>query len=163
MDIKTNPSAGAGQITDGEIIAWSDKLATGVEIIDEQHKHLVALTNELFRACMRGGETLDAVFKETMSRMVEYVKFHFTFEQQMLQRVNYPDIVNHKKEHDTLIKTVLETTKDYGDGKRFVPNNFVRYLKDWIVSHIGHNDKMYAAYIMEQMKRGTITRKMVEG
>ena len=162
MDTKTNPPAGADQ-AGGEIIAWSDILATGIEIIDEQHKQLVNLTNELFRACMRGGETLDAVFKETMSRMVEYVKFHFTFEQQMLQRVNYPDFVNHKKEHDTLIKTVLETTKDYGGGKRFVPNNFVRYLKDWIVSHIGHNDKMYAAYIMEQLRRGTINKKMLEG
>jgi hemerythrin len=162
MEIKANPTADAGQ-AGGEIIAWSEILATGIEIIDEQHKQLVNLTNELFRACMRGGETLDAVFKETMSRMVEYVKFHFTFEQQMLQRVNYPDFVNHKKEHDTLIKTVLETTKDYGGGKRFVPNNFVRYLKDWIVSHIGHNDKMYAAYIMEQMRRGTITKKLIEG
>ena len=145
------------------IIAWTEALAIVIELIDNQHKQLVSLTNELFRACLRGGDTLDNVFKETMSRMVEYVRFHFSAEQAMLQRVHYPKFTEHKAEHDNLVKTVLEATKNYGDGKKFVPNNFVRFLKDWIVSHIGYNDRMYAAYIMEQMKKGLLTNKDLEG
>ncbi|MDR0495307.1 MAG: bacteriohemerythrin [Treponema sp.] len=151
------------QADNHEIIPWTHALVIGIELIDNQHKQLIMLTNELYRACLRGGTTLEAVFKETMSRMVEYVRFHFTTEQAMLQRVHYPDYAEHKKEHDSLIKTVLETTKDYSDGKKFVPNNFVRFLKDWIVSHIGYNDKIYAAYIMDQMKKGLLTKKYLEG
>ena len=145
------------------LITWTDALATGINLIDNQHRHLVDLTNELYRACTRGGDELDTVFKETMSRVVEYVRFHFGSEQQMLQRVKYPKYAEHKAEHDSLIKTVLETTRDYGDKKRFVPNNFVRFLKDWIVGHIGHSDKQYAAYVMELKKRGLITDKDLGG
>jgi hemerythrin len=148
---------------DDAIVSWSDALVIGIELIDNQHKQLIELTNELFRACLRGGDTLDSVFKETMSRMVEYVHFHFASEQAMLQRINYPNYAEHKREHDSLIKTVLEATKNYGDGKKFIPNNFVKFLKDWIVSHIGYNDKMYAAYIMNQMKKGLLTNKDLAG
>jgi hemerythrin len=151
------------QADDHEIISWSHALVTGIELIDNQHKQLIMLTSELYRACLRGGTTLEAVFKETMSRMVEYVRFHFTTEQTMLQRVHYPDYAEHKKAHDSLIKTVLEATQDYSDGKKFVPNNFVRFLKDWIVSHIGSNDRMYTAYIMDQLKKGLLTAKDIEG
>ena len=144
------------------IIAWNDSLATKIDLIDSQHKHLVDLTNELFRACRLGGDALDTVFKETMSRMVEYVRFHFGAEQEMLLRVKYPKFAEHKAEHDSLVKTILDTIKSYGKS-RFVPNNFVRFLRDWIVGHIGHSDKTYAAYIMELKKRGLISDKDIEG
>ena len=162
-DLKLNPADVLTQSNEAPFIAWTDSLAIGIELIDAQHKHLVVLTNELYKACMQGGNELDAVFKETMSRMVEYVRFHFGSEQEMLQRVKYPTLSEHKKLHEELIKTVLETTKEYGDKKRFVPNNFVRYLRDWIVGHIGHHDKMYAAYIADQLKRGLISNKDISG
>ena len=161
MIISTNPADNAAQ--NSIIVSWSDSLATGIELIDDQHKHLVALTNELYQACLLGGDKLETVFKETMSRMVEYVRFHFATEQAMLQRVKYPKYAEHKGEHDKLIKTVLETTKDYTDRKKFVPNNFVRYLKDWIVSHIGHADKTYALYIADQVKKGLLSNKDISG
>ena len=160
---KTNPVEGAAQGDNAPLISWSESLAIGIELIDSQHKQLVSLTNELYHACMLGGEELDATFKETMSRMVEYVHFHFGEEQKMLQRVKYPTYTEHKALHDELIKTVLESTKNYGSGRRFVPNNFVRYLRDWIVGHIGHHDKIYAAYIVDQMKKGLLTEKDITG
>lgn len=145
------------------LVTWTESLAIGIELIDNQHKQLLNLTNELFRACLRGGEVLDNVFKETMSRMVDYVRFHFTFEQEMLLRVKYPKYSVQKSEHDKLIMTVLEAVKSYESGKKFVPNTFVRFLKDWIVSHIGYHDKMYAAYIFDQMKKGLLSYKDLEG
>ena len=136
-------------LDDDEVfISWSDTLSVGIEMIDKQHKHLVALTNQLYQACRCGGNVRDIVFKETMSRMVEYIRFHFASEQKLLQSVNYPHYTEHKSEHDSLVKKVLETTKNYGGNKRFVPNNFVRFLRDWIVSHIAHEDKKFGFYIM---------------
>ena len=158
-----NPIDNLAHTEGAVIVTWVDSLATGIELIDNQHKHLVVLTNQLYQACLLGGDTLDTAFKETMSRMVEYVRFHFSFEQAMLQRVKYPKYAEHKAEHDKLIKTVLETTKDYSDRKKFVPNNFVRYLKDWIVGHIGHEDKIYSLYIADQMKKGLLSDKDITG
>jgi hemerythrin len=132
---------------DEVLVSWSDNLSTGIEMVDKQHRHLVALTNQLSQACRHGGNVRDIVFKETMSRVVEYIHFHFECEQKLLQNYNYPHYAEHKSEHDSLVKKVLETTKDYAENKRFVPNNFARFLRSWIVGHIAHEDKKFGLYV----------------
>jgi hemerythrin len=42
---------------------------------------------------------------------------------------------------------------------KFVPNNFVRTLKDWVFGHIAVYDKLYRAYVTEQLRKGELTEK----
>jgi len=145
-----------------EIVSWSDKYATGIELIDSQHHQLVNLTNELYRACLSGGNERLAGFKEAMSRMVDYVRFHFTAELKLLEAIKYPDYNNHKKMHNDLVEEILAASKTYDDGKKFVPNKFVRTLRDWVFGHIAVYDKIYAAYVAEQKSKGVLTEKMLK-
>jgi len=146
-----------------DMVVWDEKYATGIELIDSQHKELFSLTNELFRACMGDEETLKSVFIETMGRMVEYVRFHFGAEQQMLQRINYPDYQEHKKQHDKLIRDILDAANAHNNGDRLVANQFVRTMRDWILSHIAFTDKLYVAYIADQKKKGLLSDKEING
>jgi len=146
-----------------DIVIWDEKYATGIHLIDSQHKELFSLTNELFHACLGEEETLEGVFKETMERMVDYVRFHFGAEQVLLQRLRYPDYHEHKKQHDTLVLQILEAVKEYNEGKKLVPNQFVRILRDWILSHIAHYDKLFASYIANQKKKGLLSDKEING
>jgi len=146
-----------------DIVVWDEKYATGIDLIDNQHKELFFLTNELFRACLGGESVVQGVFKETMGRMVDYVRFHFSAEQDLLQKINYPDYQEHKKQHDTLVMKILEAVKEYSEGKKLVPNQFVRTLRDWILSHIAHYDKLYASYIATLLKNGSISDKDISG
>jgi hemerythrin len=144
------------------VVAWDEKYAVGIELIDNQHKELFSLTNELFRACLSREETLKTVFKETMGRMVEYVRFHFSAEQELMQRIKYPDYLEHKKQHDAMVRDILEAVKGYNEGKKFVPNQFVRTLRDWILSHIAHYDKLYASFIVTQKKNGLLNDRDIK-
>jgi len=135
------------------IIIWEDRYDTHIEHIDTQHKKLVDLINDLYHACLVGQSSADTVFKEAMSRMVEYVHFHFTEEQELLKRINYPEYHDHKNQHDSLIKDILEAAKEFDEGKKFVPNHFVRTLKDWVLSHIAVYDKNYALFIAGQKRK----------
>jgi hemerythrin len=146
-----------------DMVVWDEKYATGIPLIDSQHKELFSLTNELFRACMSGDEALKNVFKETMGRMVDYVRFHFGAEQELLQRLKYPDYTEHKKQHDILIRDILEAVNGYNKGEKFVPNQFVRTMRDWILSHIALTDKLYVAYITAQKKKGLLNDKDING
>ena len=145
-----------------EYIKWGDIYSTGIRQIDEQHKQLVILTNQLYHACLAGDDSVGSVFKEAMSRMVEYVRFHFSAEQKLLEQINYPNCKDHKTKHDALIKDILEMAKEYGEGRKFVPNHFVRILKDWVFGHIAVEDKIYSAFVQEQMKRGLLTAGVLE-
>ena len=158
MNIKTGDSSDLSK-NYSEIVVWGDNYATGIELIDNQHKELVNLTNRLYRACMGSDQNVEATFKEIMSKMVEYVRFHFTAEQNLLKNISFPHYSDHTKEHNTLIKNILDAAKEYNEGNRFTPNNFVRTLKDWVFGHIAFSDKIYSAYIAEQKKKGLLSEK----
>ena len=146
-----------------DIVAWDDKYAIGITMIDNQHRELISLTNELFRACLDGDEVLKDVFKETMERMVDYVRFHFGAEQELLQRIRYPGYQEHKRQHDVLVLDILNAVKEYKEGKKFVPNQFVRTLRDWILSHIAYSDQLYASYVVNQKQKGLLADHEING
>jgi hemerythrin len=135
-----------------EFVSWSDNLSIGIGVIDEQHRELLRLTNDLYRGCSRIGEERDLYFKDAIHRSVDYVKIHFSTEESLLEKVNYPDIEAHKKEHRDFIIKVLENVRDFEDGKRFAPSAFVRFLRDWILTHIAVSDKNYGPYLLNSGK-----------
>ena len=145
-----------------EIVTWDEKYSVGIELINGQHHELIVLTNQLYNACFENDDKLHTAFKKAMSSLVGYVRFHFEAELKILNAVNYPDYLKHKKMHEDLVRDILEAVKDYNEGKKFVPNNLVRTLKDWIFSHIAVYDKMYSIYVMNQIKTGALSIKALK-
>jgi hemerythrin len=138
------------------LIEWNQRYSVGIPKIDEQHKELVRLTNELYASCLGDDDEMRARFKSTLRALVRYVSDHFGAEERLLQWVHYPRYAEHKKEHESFVKKILEEMDAYLGGKSFVPNNFVRYLKDWILSHIAVSDKHFADYIFSLKKQKCI-------
>jgi hemerythrin len=148
---------------DDKIVSWEDAYSTGIELIDNQHKELISHTNMLYQACLSGENIAKPLFKETLSGMVEYVRFHFTAELELLNRVKYPDYQDHKSQHDLLIKKIIAASNDYQAGTKFIATGFVRTLKNWIFGHIAVSDKNYAAYVADQKTKGLLSDKDILG
>jgi hemerythrin len=139
---------------DEVFIKWEERYAVGIGTIDEQHKQLVHLTNTLHQACRQGEQTAMANFKEALRAAVDYVAFHFTTEERIMEQTTYPDMAAHKKEHDGFVKKVLESTKQFDGGHTFAPKEFVEFLRDWLLTHIAVSDKKCADYILKQQRSG---------
>jgi hemerythrin len=129
-------------------IEWEDRYSTGIPAIDDQHKELIALTNNLYESCQAGVDVANKQFAKALHAAVDYVKTHFGFEERLLQQKAYPYLEWHKTQHAGFIKKILEDAKRFDSGEAYVPNGFVRYLRDWILSHIALADKAYAKYIL---------------
>jgi len=127
-------------------VTWDSSYNVGIDSVDKQHKHLIYLTNSLYNACLDDKAELDTAFKEVMKELVEYVSFHFKDEERIMEEVNYPGLQEHKQIHQQFIKKILAAVDDYQKGKQFVPNSFVRFLRDWLFNHILVNDKEMAKY-----------------
>jgi hemerythrin len=136
---------------DSTIVAWDDKYLLGIPVIDEQHKKLVLMANELYAGCLQGGAEADACFKRIIHGLVDYINQHFAFEEKLLKGLAYPNFAAHKAEHDGFIRNVVQNVKDYEAGKPFVANNFARYLRDWVLQHIAFTDKKYVAFVKPKM------------
>jgi hemerythrin len=143
-------------------VVWDDRYSVGIPLIDDQHKRLIELTNDLYDACREGTEVAATHFKEAVRGTVDYVKYHFAAEEKLLENAKYPNFAAHKKEHESFVIKVLEDVKNFEEGKKFVPNVFVRYLRDWILAHIAVEDKKYADYILAMKKRGVLKQKVTE-
>ena len=126
-----------------ELIKWTNKLACGIKVIDEQHMGLVSLVNEMFNHVTGNAVQENNYFARVAHEAVNYVKNHFSAEEKILLATKYPGYIGHKKEHDDFIQTLLESIRDYQAGKRFTLSTFTRFLKDWILSHIALVDKEY--------------------
>ncbi|MDR2376020.1 MAG: hemerythrin family protein [Treponema sp.] len=138
------------------LVKWDDKYSVGIPLIDEQHKELIRLTNELYQGCLAGDATAYDFFFNTIRKAMNYVKYHFSAEEKILENIKYPYLAEHKKQHEDFVLKMVEDVKSFQKGKKFVPNNFVRFLKEWILSHIAIVDTQYAKYIISLKKQGKL-------
>jgi hemerythrin len=142
---RTNPE-------DSVSVVWDERYQLGIPEIDAQHRQLINLTNELYQGCMAGDEAAKAYFTKTIHGTVDYVKTHFSYEEKMLAEAGYPYLAWHKAQHAGFIKQILDDAAKFNAGEKFVPNKFVRFLRDWILSHIAMTDRNYAAFILHGEK-----------
>jgi hemerythrin len=123
------------------LVEWEDRYSVGIPFVDDQHRELIRLTNELYKGCLGGEEVARAYFMTAVKGTVDYVKYHFSAEEKLLENVKFPEFAEHKRQHEGFVKQVLEDVQSFQEGKKVVPNVFVRFLKDWILSHIAVLDE----------------------
>ncbi|MDR3115756.1 MAG: bacteriohemerythrin [Treponema sp.] len=141
-------------------ITWKDTYSVGIPQIDKQHQDLVQLTINLYEACMRGAEPRRTYFKQALHEIVGYVRFHFSAEERLMELIEFPDLAEHKKQHEHFVKKVLVDVKQFESGKTIIPNIFVRFLRDWILTHIGKEDQKYGDYIKYAQKESLVADKL---
>jgi hemerythrin len=133
---------------DDDIFTWQDEYSVDFEVIDNQHKQLVKMTNDLFKACNHDttGESARAVLKKTLRGAVEYAQVHFYTEEKYMSQVNYPELPEHKAEHGSFIVKILDELKRFEDGNQSLIS-LANFLKEWLLHHIAVSDKKYAPYL----------------
>ena len=127
------------------LMAWSDNLSVNVTQIDEQHKKLVGMLNDLHDA-MKQGKGSDAS-GNVLSGLVQYVATHFATEEKLMKEHAYPEYLKHKIEHDALTKQALDLQKQLQEGKPVLTVELMKFLKDWLSNHILGTDKKYGPYL----------------
>jgi len=134
-----------------DFIEWSDSLSIGVKEIDDQHKGLAAMVNEMSEG-IKGGWGKEAR-DEVLTRLVEYTKVHFATEESLMTISNYPGAHNHKRQHEQLIDMVGSYIKKYNEDPSASNYDLLFFLKRWLVEHIMKDDKALGDHLV---KHGTI-------
>ena len=129
------------------LIEWSSDLEVGVTIIDQQHLSLVHLINNLYWA--QRDKSAANVLKDIMEELITYTEFHFSSEEEFMERANYSKLEGHKKLHLDLIGKVLDFSKKVQTGKADIDQDLMDFLKDWLLNHIKKEDHDY----MSAMKK----------
>lgn len=122
-------------------INWNSKFSVQIKEIDDQHKVLVNLLNELYDS-MESKDS-EKVIGRIIGELVEYTAFHFRTEETYFDNFNYKETVDHKQKHRSLIKKLFVIKSDFESGKISVSNDLLEFLKQWLFEHILVTDKEY--------------------
>jgi hemerythrin len=128
------------------VYAWDISLATGQELIDEQHKQLFTTINDLLQASSQGKA---AEIKKGLDFLNSYTIKHFFDEEQIQKKYNYPDYGNHKRYHEDFKVTIRNLSHKLilnGVTPQLV-DDLCKTAGDWLVNHIRGQDLRLAAHI----------------
>ncbi len=130
------------------LMNWKDDYSVNVGMIDQQHKKLISLLNDLYDG-LREQKGKDVVGK-VLGDLVSYTEAHFTSEERLMKTHGYPAYLQHKVEHDALTSKVVAFQKDFNAGRTSVPVELLHFLRDWLSNHILGTDKLYSSYFQSK-------------
>ncbi len=133
------------KIISNRFVKWSDSLSVGIDSIDNDHKKLLGMINQLQTAAHY--HTDDDMIENILNELIDYTKYHFTREEGLMQECGYPDLEEHKKQHTSMIAQVTDFIDKYRtDGTR-TADDVAQYLKAWLINHIDGTDQKYTPYL----------------
>jgi hemerythrin-like metal-binding protein len=130
------------------LFEWKDEYSLGHPEIDNQHKRLFKLADDLHVA-MSQGKGRDAL-SATLANLINYTKIHFATEERLMQQYHYPDYAQHQQVHDKLTAQVVQFQKEFEATRSAMTVQIIQFLKDWLVHHIGQTDKKVALFLKEK-------------
>ena len=129
------------------LINWDESLSVGIPGLDEQHRQLINLLNELNDA-MKAGKAKD-ILSTVLKEVIDYTAYHFSTEERHMDTVAFTGTFNHKMEHKKLIDKALSLHKDVDAGKLMVTIEVMKFLQEWVTGHILGTDRKYTAAFRE--------------
>jgi hemerythrin len=132
------------------LIEWSDDLSVEIAEIDEQHKKLISLINQLQKA-MKAGQGKQ-VLTDVLGQLSDYVGVHFGTEEKYMQAFKYAGYLSHKKEHTDFQRKIAQFGQDFAKGSTSISVDLFNFLNSWLINHIKVIDKKYTAVFKENIK-----------
>lgn len=141
------------EIAGFEIFPWNKNFETGLPLIDEQHRKLVRLTNQLTTHLMnKDAVEIERVFEELSA----YADYHFKAEEKIWQPyfIDDPWFTNHLQTHDDFLTKISELRKEHATKPIYaVIEGIIKFLIHWLAFHILETDKRMA-FVLQAVDSG---------
>ncbi len=131
-----------------ELIKWGKAFEIGIQTIDEQHKRLVGMVNDLYQKLKDGATSED--LRNLINGLIDYTANHFRTEEELFEKYDYPEKEIHRKIHEKLVEKVLDYQRRVEAGEPGIAYDLLAFLKDWLANHICVTDKKYGPFLKEK-------------
>ena len=128
-------------------IEWNEYLELNIPEIDEQHRRWVDIINNLHDSLMAHGGA-HHLTDRILNDMLDYCRFHFTFEEDFMQKAGYPDSVVHKSLHNVFMANLMTKLQQERGGGLVLNTEIMKILTGWLQSHIQAEDRKYCEFAL---------------
>lgn len=127
-------------------IQWSTQFELGHERIDAEHRIFLRLVNE-FGDRVERGLPLEMLVR-TLREIRKYAEFHFVSEENIMEELGYPRLVEHRALHGALLDALAGWIGALSAGN-LDPAEVRKSLVEWFAAHTSQEDQKLVAHIRD--------------
>lgn len=125
------------------IYQWKSQYDVGLELIDVEHRNLIACINKLIIA-----QNLDQyIVLKLADEVIAYAEFHFLSEENLMYITQYPEFKSHVEIHNKLLEQLREHKKGLSKSI-YCLQDFVTFLVHWFIEHTQTEDPKVAKHVL---------------
>lgn len=126
-------------------IEWLDSFSVNNAEIDEQHQEWIRIYNDLHNKMITGKVgARDGI--ESLRAMLDYARYHFSFEETFMRALEYPGFIKHHRMHKDFDTLLYGYCRKAESGELVLNSEIINILKQWLLDHIAKEDKKYALF-----------------
>jgi len=130
------------------MFVWSSCFETQLKIVDQQHRQLVKLLNDLYEHC-RDGAASKRIIDRTLEQLLDYASFHFRDEEKLMARrgIDERHQSMHRMEHKSFVFEVerMRNHPSPDETVREMAEKLENFVTSWLTYHILGMDQLMAA------------------
>ena len=127
------------------LLSWKDDYSVKIKEVDEQHKKLIGMINDLHEAMTQ--KKAKEVLGDVLKKLADYTVFHFSTEERLMRSNGYPEYEEHRDKHQKMTTKVLALQDELKQGKITLSMEVMDFLKNWLDKHILGTDKKYSPFL----------------
>jgi hemerythrin-like metal-binding protein len=132
------------------VYRWDSSLNTGNDLIDSEHRQLIQAINSFLAAANSPSDAKR--LRDTLDFLNDYTQKHFSDEEALQKKYNYPNYTTHHQFHEWYKKEVATMTNAFlreGSSRALIERAH-KQVGDTIIAHIKSEDVRLAQYIKKQ-------------
>jgi len=129
-------------------IRWNEEFKIDVKEIDEQHKVLLEIFNQIVTSVEKKIEWQKT--SSIVDSLLHHAYRHFATEERYMIKHQYPDLPLHIDKHLDFIKKVTMMTQEAREKGPDKQKEMVAFLAKWYYDHVLVIDKKYSNYLDDE-------------
>ena len=132
-----------------------DKYKTGHDGLDDQHAHLFSIMVGMLSVIKQRPLTMDNDIHQLLTDLHTYTRNHFKYEERVMEKIQYPDLLNHREIHIGFVEKLIDIQKNAvrkNEERLTLLSEMIIFVREWYLEHVLIEDKKMVAYkdAMEQ-------------
>ena len=128
-------------------IEWSDDLAIGVEVVDNEHRELINAINDLEADVVDGQDRRHTI--QLVARVARESRSHFASEETVMVSARYPGAALHAMKHQHMADQIDAFLGRYSRDTSSLNSHVLGFLRDSLALHIKSEDAIFGRWIRE--------------
>jgi len=129
-------------------LVWDEGMSVGIDSLDNDHKQLIAILAQLMSA--KNDQLEQSAIDSIFEQLEYYCLSHFSKEEALLATIDYQQLAEHKKSHQTFIKKIPRLKQQWFadiSKQEVVKEQIILFLQQWLIKHILEDDLDYVPAI----------------